>query len=745
MDNDNKITGNYVDFNNKWSYPLQWLRESIFARAAYRDLLFRTALAKEGLPSKNLYQEKMTSNVRNINDVEKRKKFLNMCAGLPVGRSFALANAVDNRANQLAGGVDSYECEVNDPYMVIDDKTEDRLAAKCAQDYAESGVKYMASQFSDDLTWTGMVAVLVKYCPETETNTVYRVNPKNTWFDTKYSSLGKERFRGYSTMISFDTLVKMIEHDGDEINPNLEAPDRTIFNKKGKVDKNAKYANHHIDTVNGLRIYVEDINKLAQSTALAGNIEEEFGEYIHDLHNCYNLGWYRTYANDPKARTESGYNGDDVELTVIYDLARKIEFKIINRRYVISANSKAFRRTIPYEIINPVTQSIKITQEEFCLNCPLIFKFEKRNLDLKPYPVAPVFPLLDEHDELCSLIAKRKHVTDILSILRIVANSADAESLGDTLNIMGVILDDIQGDIQAVNLAGQYNYEPLDAEINRLENEIKTRLKGYDDFDAMQAMGDRASAAESGMATGAIAQGLSTLQQTVMGLYGEIARQMIGNYVTYSPHGNFRVWNGGDYSSLTIQEMARLAIVDVKPKLAKKVQERAIATNALAMVGNLGSSGLINQEGIAYLMEQALFGQMPRGLAAKFVNKPDVTPETVQANAQQAQNMAMALQQNQQAYEQNPTAYEALDVTQSMSPDQVDEVIAQYAAQQGVETPTAQQSDMAPVPTVDEELAEDITSGRIGLTDTTDMEAGLSVDGVGSEAAGMFANGNDLM
>ena len=742
MDNDNKITGDYVDPNNKFSYPLQWIQESIFARAAYRDLLFRTSLAKEGLPSKNLYQAKMESNVRRINDVEKKKKFLDQCACLPIGRSFALANAVDNRSNQLAGGVDSYECEVNDPYMVIDDQTEDLLAAKCSQDYAESGIRYLASQFSDDLTWTGMVAVLVKYCPKTDTNTVYRVNPKNTWFDTKYSSVGKERFRGFSMMISFDTLLKMIEEDGDEINPDLTAPDRSVFNDKGEVNKKARYANHHIDTVNGLRIYVEDMNRLATTPGLQGNITEEFNEYVHDLNNCYNLGYYRTFATDPKARTKSGYNGDDVELTVMYDLARKIEFKIINRRYVISANSKAFRRKIPYEIFNPVLQTVKVTQEEYCLDCPLIFKFEQRNMDLKPYPVAPVFSLLDEHDELCSLIAKRKHVTDILSILRIVANSADAESLGDTLNIMGVILDDIQGDIQAVNLAGQYTYEPLDAEINRLENEIKTRLKGYDDFDAMQAMGDRASAAESGMATGAIAQGLSTLQQTVMSLYAEIARLMIGNYVTYSKHGNFRVWNGGDYSSLTIQEMARLAIVDVKPKLAKKVQEKAIATNALALIGNLGGSGLINQEGIAYLMEQALFGQVPRGMAAKFVNKPDVTPETVAANAQQGQNMAMALQQNQQAYESNPMAYEALDVTQSMTPDQVDEVIAQYAAgpqdQGGVQAP-------APAPEEISQTSADLSTeaGNIDLTETTDMDAGISLGdaGIGSEAAGSLANG----
>ena len=731
--NENKYSSDYLDFNNKWTYPIQWIQESYWARFAYRELLFRSSLAKEGLPSRNIYQEMMTSNAGRIADADKRQKFKDMCACLPIGRSFALANAVDNRANQLAGGVDSYECEVNDPYMVIDDETEDLISAQCAIDYAKSGVKFLSSQFAEDLSWTGMVAVLVKYNPKTDENTVLRVNPKNTWFDTKYSSLGKERFRGFSTMISFSALEKMIEEDGDEINPNLTAPDRSIFNEKGEVDKKAKYNDHHIDTVNGLRFYVQDLNKLATTPALQGNEDINiWGEYSHDLHDCYNLNWYHSFATDPEARTRSGYNGDDVELTVMYDLTRKIEFKIINRRYVISANSKAFRRQIPYEIINPFTQTIKLTSDEYCLNCPLIFQFERRNMDLKPYPQAPVFPLLDEHDELCAQIAKRKHVTNILSLLRIKASAADADSLGDAINIMGVILDDIQGDVSTISLG--YNYEPIDSEINRLEAEIKARLKGYDDFDAMQAMGDRASAAESGMATGAIAQGLTTLQQTVMELYAEIARLCIGNRVTYSDKSSFRVYNGGDYSTLTIQQMARLAIVDVKPKLAKKVQQRAIATNALTLVANLGQTGYMSPELMAYLVEQSLFEQMPRGMAAKLINKPSVSPETIKANAQQAQNMAMALQQNQQAYEQNPGAYEVNNIMQSASPEEIDQLISAYSGQLSQEEEPMTNPDLA---------AE--TSSGILPTNTTAIEQGLGISGIPPEAAGEIANSGQIV
>lgn len=722
----NETMNDYIDWNNEFSYVLQFLKESEFARDAYRSLLFRTALAKEGLPSKNLYQEKMASNVRRIGDEEKKKKFLDMCACLPIGRSFALSDAVDNRANQLAGGVDSYVCEVDDPYMVIDDKTEDLLAAQCQQDYVRSGLQYMAAQFSDDLTWAGVVAVLVKYNERSGENEIYRVNPKNIWFDTKYSALGKERFRGFSTMISWSALKHMIEHDEDEINYSLELPDRSIIKKKGKDDaltiSKDRYGLTKITTLNDLDIYIKDLNELATTPSLQGSLDKRFDEYTHDLNQCYNLGWYKTYASDPEARTNSGYNGDDVELTVMYDLTRKVEYKIINRRYVISKNTKAFRRVIPYEIINPFTQTIKIDQKEFQLNCPLIFKFERRNLDLKPYPQAPVFPLLDEHDELCALIAKRKHVTDIISLLRIVANAGDADTLADQLNVMGIILDDIQGDIQSISL--NYDYTPLDSEIARIEAEIKKKLKAYDEFDAMAAMGDRATAAESGQAQGAIATGLTTHQQNVMSLYAEIARQCIGNHVTYSPEGTFRIWNGGDYSTLTIQQMATLAIVDAKPKLAKKVQERMLATNALAIASNLGGSGLINKEGIAYLLEQALYGQVPRAMAAQFVNKPSVTPETVQANALEAQNMAAALQQNSDMYMANPMAYEAADLVKSLPPEQVDQVIANYSAQQQAE-------GMPPVGGGVEQVTNengDVTGFSLG-----DM-------GLGSEAAGEIAN-----
>ena len=405
----------------------------------------------------------------------------------------------------------------------------------------------------------------------------------------------------------------------------------------------------------------------------------DFIEYDHDLRMCYNLGWYRSFANDPEKRTNSGYNGDDVELTIMYDLDRKIEFKIINRRYVISANKKAFKRKIQFKWVDPRTGMEQARIDDFCLDCPLKFQFEKMNdMDTAPHPWSSVFPLLDTHDELCGWRARREHVSKILSILRIDTNGADAESLVGMLNIMGGIFDDLQGDVTSLQFG--YNYDPIDSEIAHLENQIQQVLHAYDQFDALQAMGDRASAAESGMATFAVAQGLAVHQNALMDLFADIARQCIANRVAYSPRMEFPVVNRGQYRTLTVQQMALNAVIDVKPKLAKQIQEKQIAANAMALIGTLGNQ--LSKEGIAYLMEQSMYGSMPRKLAATFVNDAGPSPEELALAQQTARNDAMALQQNAAMYQAEPLSYEVEEAMRTYSPDEIDTAIKQLGGEE---------------------------------------------------------------
>lgn len=730
----------FIDWNHDWNYPIQWLEESDSARTSYHYWLWRASLAKLGKPCKNLYQEELKSNLSKVDSVD-RAKYEEYCRCVPEGTSFAIKKAVDNRANQMASGVDTYEYKINDPFGIIDDDTEDLLSAQCQIDYVRNRLNILSATFSRDLTWAGLAAVIVKYDPVSDKNKVLRVNPKNVWFDTKYSSLGLERFRGYSTMISWKKLKEMIANDdNEEVNLDIKAPDRSILKEeddgKGKkvwnIDKNAKYSNRKIRTLNGLDIYVEDINRLATSTQLSGGISQ-FDEYDHDLRTCYNLNWYRTYASDPKVSSKSLYNGDDVELTVLYDLDQKIEFKIINRRYVISANGKAFHRKIAFTITNPVTGEQKTRMDDFCLDCPLKIQFEEEeNMDKFPHPWSPVFSLLDTHDELCGWRAKRDHVSKILSILRIETNAADAASLRGVLNIMGIVLDDIQGDINSINF--QYDYTPIDSEIAFREQRIQQILHSYDQFDALQAMGDRASAAESGMALGAVAQGLSTHQNAIMQLYADIARQCIANRVAYSPRQDFPISNYGSNSSVSIQQMALDAIINVRPAMAVQIHEKAVAANALQLVANLAQSGLVNKDGIAYLMERALMGTVPRKVASSFVREQGPSQEEIALAQQQAQNEAMALQQNQQAYEQNPVPYEVDNVMQTQSPDDIDAIIDELSGGQ-------------PIPD-ERQLAEMSANG--GGPQGVDMEMqdgamSTGLDGLTPETGGEYANPNSML
>ena len=668
-----------IDWNSKWSYPLQWLYESEIARKIYLEHIHRVQVAMQGDPCENLYEKELMSVIGRVEDKEQKDMLMKKCLPIPPVKSFALEKAVETRATQMASGVDQYEYVVNDPYMLINDETEDLLAAKCEEDYVENKLNFLASTVSADLTKYGIFACIVNYNPCADKNKIERIHPKNVWFDTKYSTTGQERFRGYNKMISWAKLKKMLQDDpNEEINLDIKAPDRSVMKgeeHKWIVDEHAKYANHKIRSLNGLDIYVRDMNKLAESASLQG-WTSTFPEYAHDLGCCYNLGWYKSYATDPRKRTECGYNGDDVELTVIYDLDRKIEFKIINRRFVISANSKAFCRKIDFAITDPITGEVRHRLDDFHLDCPLKFQYaETSSRDLMPYPTTVLFNLLPLHDRLVSWRTKREHVAKLLATLRIETNGADASSLDNVMNIMGIVLDDIQGDINSLNFA--YDWTAIDSEIAYLEQEIQKVLSSYTQFDAMQMMGDRATAAESGMAIGAVAQGLAQHQNAIMQVYSDIARQCIANRVAYSPNREFPVSNRGQYGSLTIQEMALSATINVKPKLAQKVNERLIAANSLQLLATLQGAGRLNEEGIAYLAEQSMLGAAPRKMIASFINPPAPNPQAIQAAQLNGQNMANQLAQNQQMYNENPTQYEMDNIASQASPEEMDAVISQ--------------------------------------------------------------------
>jgi hypothetical protein len=266
--------------------------------------------------------------------------------------------------------------------------------------------------------------------------------------------------------------------------------------------------------------------------------------------------------------------------------------------------------------------------------------------------------------------------------------------------------------------------------MQRLQNEIKTVLNAYNDFDALQSMGDRASAAEAGNAVGAIAQGLATHQNAIMQLYADIARQCIANRVAYSPDDTFSVVSNGEYKTLTVQQMALTATINVKSRLAKRIEQKMLASSALTMLGSL--KDILNEKGIAYLASQALYENAPRKMIENFINMPQASEQQQQTAALEAQNMANQLAQNEQAYQQNPIPYEAGAVMENPenTPEDIDAIIAGIGmggagGDTAIEPPTddlAEASGNAPQPI---DMVEQEGAMATGLPNQTPDIAGL--------------------
>lgn len=756
-------TDGYIDFNREpdYNYVLQYIQESEPIRQQYQLLLYRASLAMHGKPWKNLYKEKLQANLKKEQDPQIRKKLEDKCQEAPEGDDLTLAKSVNNCAAQMSSGVDTYEYEINDPYMMINSDTEDLMSAMCSQDYAMSKLGNYASVFSRDLQIAGLAAVYVQYDPVHDRNIVHRINPKNTLFDTKYSSTGQERFRGFNMMISWQKLKKMVmDNPNEEVNLNIKAPDNSIVreptdeerkrrNRDGIspfTDKQAKYHNRKIRSLNGLDIYVQDINRLAGAWGLYSGAGVGFWEFYHDLTNCYASNYYTSYATTEEARTNTNYQGDDVELTVIFDMIKGIEYKVINRRYVISANANSYHRYINFPTVNPVDGSLVDHLEEYQLNSPIIFQFEWENtMDDASFPISPVMNVLDTHDKICELRAKREHVVDILSILRVVSNAADAESISRLLNLQGVVLDDVQGDINNVQFA--YDWTAIDSQIAHYEQKIKEYLHGYSEFDAMQMMGDRASAAESGMAQGALSQGLVVHQNAIMELYAAIARQCIGNRVVYSPEQSFSVVGHGINSAVTARQMALNATIRVKPKLAKTIHARSLSTQALSTLGMLMGSGLASDDLISYLLEMGLLDTVPRSVIKGMLNPQGPSQQEQATAALEAQNMANMLAQNAQAYQANPVDYEIDNVIANNSPEDIDAIIGGLAAQGagGEEVSMEQMLGMGNGEVVDETMATDV---QVNPVDMFAQEGGMQVTGLegqSPEMGGILANANSMI
>ncbi len=676
-----------LNFNCDWNYPLQCLRESELIRAQYHGLMTQVDKAMENEAVINGFQTELQSHINSESDVAKRTALENFCRTIEPAFDDSLSKAVNNRTDQVATGVDKFNYTVFDPYSTLDDEINDRMSSMCMRNYVQSGLEFLAPTFARDLDKYAMCCAYVDYNDKKQIAKVTRFNPKNVWWDTRYSATGEERFRAWSKMISWRKLKLLI--DDYTINTGLEVPETSIFTEKVKDGKKeiivkSRIRNKHLKTLNDMDVYIDDMNKMAENADFQNRavIQGDYGDYSHTLINCYNLNYYRSWSTDSEVRSKSLYNSDDVELTTFYDLDNGIEFIIINRIFVIAANSKAFHRRIAMRVEDPRNGTIRTVAKKVELPCPLVFGYRYAEIrDNFPYPYSIVMKYIPYFDRIIANESKKLTIQKIVTRLRVRADAGNARELSHDLGIFGQIFTDLQGDVSTLQLG--YDFTPIQNQIQEDKQAIVDGMNAYNTYDLMLTMGNRASAQEAGLVKDSIAQGVVTLSLALETFYAEVTRASLMQFVVYGNNSKLGIINRGRYSTVALQEMALDAIIDVKTKSTAQTIQQRLATNVLQLAATFKDSPMIDNEvWLPFAFSMASYGQIPVAIARTFVKQPDQSPEDKAAARQNAANTAVALQQNQQMYQTDPIPYEVRQAMGNLSPAEQQGLLKQLSSGQ---------------------------------------------------------------
>ena len=139
---------------------------------------------------------------------------------------------------------------------------------------------------------------------------------------------------------------------------------------------------------------------------------------------------------------------------------------------------------------------------------------------------------------------------------------------------------------------------------------------------------------------------------------------------------------------------------------------------------------------MAYFLQQAMYGNVPRKMAREFIKNQGASAQELALAQQQAQNQAQMLQQNEQMYQNNPVPYEVDNTMQNYSPEEIDQIIG------GIGTGELPPEEMA-MP--QEGASEEVSIEDLQMPEQEGAIAGTGLEGLSPDAGSMMANPNGIL
>lgn len=539
----------------KYDYVIDWIKESEEARRAQNVFVERAIDAFQGKPSVNRYKKTINSYIATVakDDSVKAKYLRESLDDIPEKSSMVVHNAVEAVVSMAMGGVGQYEFGPYDPDLEKDDTVIDRLAAAAKHFYVSEKVDAIVPQYLRMAILCGASDIHLKQ--KNGKKCITLLESSQMYKDPKRHKTNFERFIGFSQRESFK-----------------EVKART---------KKIKGGGYVLKTLNDAEVYITQIIQELNSvlTTDSTNI------FMHDeLKKDLDL-FYKPIITQIKDRRDNKddpnymYDGDEVEVSYMYDLMNEVYLEVINRRYITVAKANPLKRDIDCEYTDAEGNSHQ-KKKTIKLEHPFIeLPYMKTFWDT--YPLSPLFYVLDDFDDLCAMESVLYHNLSIMAPITFIGQSSDAEKVSRVASVSGEIVEGLPQTFGVMSKA--HDITAVVTAIGRIEEKIKRTLKAVDPFELQGMLGDRATAKEVVSASGQVSQGINQFLaniETSMATLGDkfIKLELIMN------DGAYDFVHNGKYAQLSAQEMAGEYEVSAKLVSSIKLEQEANSRKALELI-----------------------------------------------------------------------------------------------------------------------------------------------------------------
>lgn len=580
---------------DEYDYVLSWIKESRDARTKQNALVSRTIAAYQGTPSKNRYANTISQYATAVkeHDPDRSKQIMESCKDIPEKGSMVLHNAVETIVSMAQGGVGQYEFGPYDPDLRKDNTVTDRLSSAAKHWYIEQKMDSITPRWIRSSVLSGEGYIHLNRKNKKTLATI--IDSSQMLTDPKRFKTNYERFIGHEQRESLRDIKSQIikERDG-----------------------------YKLKTINEAEVYVSQIRDAINSVLTGAPVGDALNDSLKTDLDIFYKDIVEDGIQKHKDNPEYSYGGDEVSVAYIYDLMNDMEFKVVNRKYIIEAKEKRLSRNIKCKYTDSKGKEKEKTKKVELDHPYVSLPFE--DTYWTRYPVTPAFYVLDDFDDICAMESVLYHNLSIMAPITFVGQSSDVEKVSRVSSVAGEVVEGLPQTF--ATLAKTHDITPVVTAIQRYEEKIKRVMNAVDPFELQAMIGDRATAKEVVATSGSVSQGLNPFLANIETAFATLGEKFFKMQLIYDREDVYSFTHNGEYAELTADEIAGDYEVRAKLKTSIKLEQEANARRALELIQILGANEAIDkQQFLGTMIPISLVGLINNEQAKNMV-MPDYQP-----------------------------------------------------------------------------------------------------------------------